>query len=261
MLLLEILFMISPLIVVPLFYWLLRNKSSKTKYLVGVLIGVTSLLILLIRNVMVVNGLNEPFLHPEIIPIQVCHFGNIAVFISLVFKNKSATALTFIVNLPFAITSFFSTGPYFNSFDSMLTYRAQTYIWGHLIIVLGAIYPIMFNYIVFDKTHVKKAIKFMCMMFGLAFVLNVLYNGLGHHINYFYAYSSDGLPSFAKLTEGVVKQVVIPFNTEIENIPQEIVNNFSFDWFYTLSIFIVFVVVSCSMFFIKSAIDRKRSNK
>ena len=47
----HILYILSPFIIMPILYFSLRNKSYKTRYIVGVVIGVISLAILITRNI------------------------------------------------------------------------------------------------------------------------------------------------------------------------------------------------------------------
>lgn len=66
--------MLAPALIMTALYFLLRKRSDKVKYFVGVVIGIISLGILLLRNIDIY--LSEGFC-PGIIPLQVCHFGNI----------------------------------------------------------------------------------------------------------------------------------------------------------------------------------------
>lgn len=72
------LLMLAPALFMTALYFLLRKRSDKTRYIVGVVIGTISLGILLLRNIDIF--LSEGFC-PGIIPLQVCHFGNIMVLV------------------------------------------------------------------------------------------------------------------------------------------------------------------------------------
>ncbi len=82
--------MLAPILIMLALYFALRKASYKTRYIVGVVIGVVSLGILLMRNI---NIFLTVGFDPEIIPLQVCHFGNIMVFIALIFRSKIATSI------------------------------------------------------------------------------------------------------------------------------------------------------------------------
>lgn len=82
--------MLAPIVAILILYFLLRKRSYKTRYIVGIVIGTISLAILLMRNIDI--AVRQGF-DPEIIPLQVCHFGNIMVFIALVFRSKTATSI------------------------------------------------------------------------------------------------------------------------------------------------------------------------
>lgn len=118
--------MLSPIVAIIVLYFALRKQSYKTRYIVGVVIGCVSLAILIMRNIdiMVRNGFD-----PEIIPLQVCHLGNIMVFISLVFKSKIATSIAWTLNLLAAYASLIFADSLAN-YTNVGSIRAQAYIWG-----------------------------------------------------------------------------------------------------------------------------------
>ena len=84
----HILYIVSPIVLIFILWLALRKAPYKVRYAIGVVIGLVSLGILIMRNVDIY--LNNGF-DPEIIPLQVCHFGNIMVFIALVFRSKITT--------------------------------------------------------------------------------------------------------------------------------------------------------------------------
>lgn len=94
--------MLAPIVAILILYFLLRKRSYKTRYIVGIVIGTISLAILLMRNIDI--AVRQGF-DPEIIPLQVCHFGNIMVFIALVFRSKTATSIAWTLNLLAAYAS------------------------------------------------------------------------------------------------------------------------------------------------------------
>lgn len=185
------LYIASPfLIFIPL-YFILRNRSDKTKYIVGVVIGVISLLILIVRNIDIY--INNGF-DPEIIPLQVCHFGNIMVFIALVFRSKIATSVLWCLNLLAAFSSLVVADSLAN-YSDIWCIRAQAYIWGHLFIVLGAFYAVGLKIVRIDRKSFLYSIGVVFLLMIPAIILNSYFNDvLGDSINYFYIYNSNGVP-------------------------------------------------------------------
>ena len=80
------LYMLSPFIIFTIIYLSIKNRSDKTKYIVGGILGITSIFILIIRNIDIYarSGLDL-----EIIPLQVCHIGSIVAGLALLSKNKT----------------------------------------------------------------------------------------------------------------------------------------------------------------------------
>lgn len=220
-------YILSPFIVLGLLYFLLKNKSDKTKYIVGVVIGVISLIIILGRNIdiLVRNGFD-----PQTIPLQVCHFGNIMVFLALVFKNKTLAAVAFCLNMPFAYSSLIEAEA-LAGYSTIWAIRPQAYIWGHLFIVVGAIYPVLLQTIKFKMKHLFKAFAVVFILFVVAMLMNILFNGIGYtSINYFYAFDSGGVPF------GMFENLVPKLDIFFKNTTNLFV---SWDWMYTTCIFLV----------------------
>lgn len=184
------LYIFSPFVFLGILYLLLKNRSQTTKRVIGIMIGLISIGILIMRNVDIT--INNGF-DPQAIPLQVCHFGNILVFIALIFKNKTAAALAFCFSMPFAFASLIEATVLAN-YSSVLVIRAQAYIWGHLLIIVGAVYPVLLNTIKFKLRNVFKGIFVLSIIFVIAMLMNLLLNGLGWNINYFYAFDSGGVP-------------------------------------------------------------------
>lgn len=140
------LLIIAPAVIIAALYFPLRKKSYKTKYIVGVVIGIISLGILLLRNIdiYVRTGFT-----PDIIPLQVCHFGNIMVFVALVFRSKTAASVTWGLNLIAAFGSLIFADA-LEGYATILAIRPQTYIWGHILIVVGALYAVIMKIVRID---------------------------------------------------------------------------------------------------------------
>ena len=133
-------------------------------------------------------------LTPEIIPLQVCHFGNIMVFISLVFRSKIATSILWSLNLLAAFSSLIVADA-LEGYETVFCIRAQAYIWGHLFIVIGALYAVLLKIVRIDFKSFLWGIGVLVMLLIPAIILNSYFNDvLGFGINYFYIYNSDGVP-------------------------------------------------------------------
>jgi uncharacterized membrane protein YwaF len=238
----HILYILSPILILGALHFLLKNKTEKTKYIVGVIIGVISLSIITTRNIdiLVRNGFD-----PQTIPLQVCHFGNIMVFLALVFKNKTLAALAFCLNMPFAFSSLIEAQSLAN-YTNFFSIRAQAYFWGHLFIVVGAVYPVLLGTIRFTLKHVLRAIVVTLMIFVVAMLMNILFNGLGHtSINYFYAFDSSGVPF------GMFEGLLAPLQIMFKNSSEVFV---VWDWFYTFCIMLVGIVAFALMYWFSKPI-------
>lgn len=172
-------------------YFALRKASDKTKYIVGVVIGVISLAILIVRNIDIY--INNGF-DPEMIPIQVCHFGNIMVFIALVFRSKIATSILWTLNILAAFASIVYADALTGYLD-VYCIRAQAYIWGHLFIVIGGLYAVLMKIVRIDFKSFLWGLLVLLLLFIPAVILNSYFNDiLGYSIKYFYVYNSDSVP-------------------------------------------------------------------
>lgn len=216
----HILYILSPFIICTILYLVLKNKPYKVRYIVGVVIGVISLAILITRNIDIY--LNYGF-DPEIIPLQVCHFGNIMVFISLVFRSKVATSIAWCLNLLAAFASIIVADA-LEGYETILCIRAQAYIWGHLFIVVGAFYAVVLKIVRIDVKSFLIGIGVIVSLLIPAIILNSYFNDvLEYTINYFYIYNSDGVP-FDFLYLGQRAQY----------------GWFTINWFYTISLVLIF---------------------
>lgn len=234
------LLMLSPAIVIVPLYFILRNRSYKTKYIVGIVIGVISLLILLIRNIDIYlrNGFD-----PEIIPIQVCHFGNIMVFIALVFRSKVATSILWSLNMLAAFSSLVFADSLAN-YSNVLSIRAQAYIWGHLFIVVGALYAVCLKIVRIDFKSFMIGLGVLFILLIPAIILNSYFRDvLGKGINYFYIYDSKGVP-FEFLYIGERAKY----------------GWFTINWIYTISLISIFGIVMYGIYNLQKLIYLKNKD-
>ena len=77
--------MLSPAIIFAGIYWFVRKASDKTKYIVGVVLGALSILILIVRNIDIFARDGWDL---EVIPLQVCHIGSVISGLALITKRK-----------------------------------------------------------------------------------------------------------------------------------------------------------------------------
>ena len=228
------LFILMPIVLFLVLYFILRKRSDKTKYIIGVIIGVLSLIILIARNISIY--LQKGF-DPEIIPLQVCHFGNIMVFIALVFKSKIATSILWTLNLLAAFASHIFADS-LASYSNVLTIRAQAYIWGHAIIVVGALYAVFLKIVRIDFKSFLYGLLTMFILLIPSIILNSYFNDvLGYNINYFYIYDSSGVPfEFLYIGE------------------RSTYGWFTINWIYTLSLISIFIVILYGIYNIQKLI-------
>lgn len=233
----HILYILSPIIVMTILYFILRKRSYKTRYIVGVVIGVISLAILIARNIDIylTNGFD-----PEIIPLQVCHFGNIMVFISLVFRSKISTSILWSLNLLAAFASLIVADA-LEGYTTIWCIRAQAYIWGHFFIVLGALYAVLLKIVCIDFKSFLCGIGVIFLLLIPSIILNSYFNDvLGYSINYFYIYNSNGVP-FEFLYIGERAKY----------------GWFTINWAYTIFIILIFAVLLYAIYNIQKLIYLK----
>lgn len=188
----HVLLMAAPFLLAALLWLLLRGRSTRAKYICGCVLGVLSLIVLVVRNAEMI--IKDGF-DPDVIPFQVCHFGNIMVFVSLVFKNKVAALMAWCMNMPAAYGSLvFAYSLEF--YDTVFVIHAQSYIWGHILIVAGALYPIVLRLIKPDLKSFFIGVGVITVFLMIpAIVLNSYFNNvMGLYSNYFFMYSLGGTP-------------------------------------------------------------------
>lgn len=184
------LFILAPIIIFLALYFLLRNKSEKTKYIVGVVIGSLSLACILTRNIFI---LCRDGLDPQALPLQICHFGNIMVFVSLVFKSKIATSITWTLNLFSACTPIIFADA-LTGYSSVWEIKVQTYIWGHILIVVGSLYAVLLKIVRIDFKSFLYGFAVLGVFVVPSIILNPYFNNVvGSHVNYFYMYNTNGI--------------------------------------------------------------------
>ena len=239
---LHILYMASPFIIFPLIFLLIKNKSDKTKNIVGYILGGISILILVVRNVDIY--LRSGF-DVEIIPLQVCHIGSLVAGFALIFKRKWLLLTAFCFNMiPAFLAMVFADS--LANYDSILKIRPQTYIWGHLFIIICALYGILVYKIKFKFKDLIYSIIFVFIMACLALLCNSLFRHLLNlEPNYFYLYSYEGTP--LKFLYNVVEPSTYGW--------------FVINWFYTIVLLVFFVCLFVIMYYLAKLITTKLNKK
>ena len=236
--LMHILYILSPFILFTLIYFCVRKASNKTKRIVGVILGAISILIIVVRNIdiLIRSGWSE-----EVIPLQVCHIGSIIVGLALIFKKNWLTLVSFCFNLTPAILAMVFADSLAN-YDTLLKIRPQTYIWGHIFIVVGALYCVMVYKNKFTKKDLYKSLIFVASCLFSAILCNNLFRlWFNWDPNYFYLFNYKGTP--LKFLYTVVATSVYGW--------------FEINWFYTLTLIAVFIILYIALYFVAKLLSKK----
>ena len=238
----HLLYMLSPFIIFIILYFLMRNKDRKIKNIVGYGLGIISLFIIFIRNVDIY--INSGW-DAEVIPLQVCHIGSIIIGLALILKKKWLIATSVCFNLiPAFLAMIFANS--LENYDTLLKIRPQTYIWGHIFIVVGALYGLFIHLPKFTKKDLIYSLTFISIMCISAILCNSIFRvAFQWEPNYFYLYNYQGTP--------------LKFLYQV--FPTTSYGWFTINWFYTLTLILVFTIVFISLFFLSKIIVNKFSKK
>ncbi len=238
----HILYMLSPFVIFAILYFAVKNRSEKLKNTVGMVIGTLSVLVLVVRNIdiFVRSGWDL-----EVIPLQVCHIGSLVAGFALIFRKKWLLATSFCFNMiPAFLAMVFADS--LTNYDTLLKIRPQTYVWGHILIVVCALYGILIFLPELTKRDLLHSIAFVGSASVAAIVCNSLFRAtLNWEPNYFYLYNYKGTP--------------LKFLYEV--FPTSTYGWFSINWFYTVTLFVVFVGVFIGLFFAAKYLVGKLTKK
>ena len=240
--LMHFLYILSPIIIFAGLYFLVRHKSERTKYILGAALGAISVFILIIRNV---DIFSRQGWDPEVIPLQVCHIGSLVAGLALITKRKWLIVTSFCFNmLPALLAMIFADA--LANYDTLLKIRPQTYVWGHIFIIVCALYGM---FILLPKLK-KRDLLFSLAFIGTTSVVAVICNSafrvaFGWEPNYFYLYDYKGTP--------------LKFLYRV--FPSSTYGWFTINWFYALTLFAVFVAVFIALFYLGQLIIKKMSPK
>ena len=236
------LYILSSFIIFIIIYFLVHNKRDKIKNIVGYGLGFISLFIIVIRNVdiFIRSGWNA-----EVIPLQVCHIGSIIAGLALILKKKWLIATSICFNLIPAFLAIVFADSLAN-YDTLLKIRPQTYIWGHIFIVVCALYGLFIYLPKLTKKDLISSLTFVSIMCITAILCNSIFRvAFQWEPNYFYLYNYKGTP--------------LKFLYEV--FPTASYGWFTINWFYTLTLILVFTVVFIGLFFLSKVIVDKLDKK
>jgi uncharacterized membrane protein YwaF len=235
--LLHIAYLLSPFIIFTIIFLLIKKTSDKTKYIVGAVIGSISILIILIRNIDIYirSGWGV-----EVIPLQVCHIGSIIVGLALILKKKWLILVSFCFNMLPAILAMVFADSLAN-YDTILKIRPQTYIWGHIFIVVGALYSIL----VYKNKFTKRDLFFSLIFVSICLITAILCNNIfrlyfNWDPNYFYLFNYKGTP------------LKFLYNAT----PTFVYGWFEINWLYTITLIIVFIIVYVLLYFLAKQLSK-----
>ena len=225
------LYMLSPFAIFALIYFLIRNRSDRVKDICGYVLGGLSVLILIVRNVDIYIRSGWDL---EVIPLQVCHIGSLTAGFALIFKKKWLILTAFCFNLlPAFLAMLFADS--LANYDTLWKIRPQTYVWGHIFIVVCALYALMIFRPKFTKKDLYPALIFVMCMAVVAILCNSLFRAwFAWEPNYFYLFNYKGTP---------LKFLYAVF-------PSSVYGWFEINWFYTLVLLLVFTGVFIGMYFL-----------
>lgn len=236
----HILYICSPFVIFSVIYALVKNRSEGVRNVVGVVLGSISVLILVVRNVdiFIRNGWEA-----EVIPLQVCHIGSIIAGLALIFKKKWLTLTAFCFHLIPALLAMVFADALAN-YDTILKIRPQTYVWGHIFIIVCALYALLVHRPGLNRKDLYKAIAFVGVMACAAIVCNSLFREiLAWEPNYFYLFDYRGTP---------LKFLYTAF-------PTSVYGWFQINWFYTGILLAVFVAAFCGLYYLAKLLVKNNS--
>ena len=237
----HILYILSPFAIFCGIYFLVHKQPEQIKNRVGLVLGILSVLVIIIRNIdiYVRSGWGV-----EVIPLQVCHIGSIVAGLALIFRKKWLLATSFCFHLiPAVLATVFADA--LVNYDTLLKIRPQTYVWGHILIVVCALYGVFVFRPQLAKRDLIHSLSFIGVMSLVAILCNSLFRvWFSWEPNYFYIYNHKGTP----------------LKFLYEACPTSVYGWFAINWLYTLTLFAVFVAVFIGLFCLAGWMVKKKTN-
>ena len=236
--LLHIVYMVSSFVLFAILYFSVKNKSDKVKYAMGAVLGVISVMILIVRNIDIYYRSGWDL---EVVPLQVCHIGSLVAGLALILKKKWLLVTSFCFNMiPAFLAMVFADS--LANYDTLLKIRPQTYIWGHIFIVVCALYGILVYLPKFTKRDLRNSICFVLVMAVSAILCNSLFREwFSWEPNYFYLYDYKGTP--LKFLYNVMDSSSYGW--------------FTINWFYVIVLLSFFLLVFLFMYYVATIIVKK----
>ena len=213
------------------------------KNILGYVLGGISVAILIVRNIDIYVRSGWDL---EVIPLQVCHIGSVVAGLALLLKKKWLILTAFCFHLiPALLAMVFADA--LAGYDTLLKIRPQTYIWGHIFIIVCALYGILIHRPKLEKKDLIHSLIFVGCMAVTAIVCNSLFRELlAWEPNYFYLYNHKGTP----------------LKFLYEALPTSTYGWFAINWFYVLVLLAVFVGVFIGLYFVsKWLVDKLSTQK
>ena len=135
------------------------------------------------------------------------------------------------------------------NYDTLWKIRPQTYVWGHILIVVCALYGILILKPKLEKRDLIYSLSFVGGMSIIAITCNSAFRAIFNwEPNYFYLYNYKGTP---------LKFLYNAF-------PTSTYGWFSINWFYTITLFLFFVGAFIGLYYLSKYINslvEKTQNK
>lgn len=186
--------MISPFVFAYILHRLSKNKSQEQKRKIGIALSILAVLILFSRNMEIFARQDWEF-NVELVPYQVCHIANFVLLYAFIKKSDLAFGCAFLFNMIFAYFSLvFADG--LENYSSIINFRGQAYIWGHIIIVVISIYAYLEGFVKVDLKKLFKINLILSFFYLLSIVINNLFRiYTGETSNYYYTHhAQSGTP-------------------------------------------------------------------
>ncbi|MDG5473634.1 YwaF family protein [Jeotgalibacillus sp. ET6] len=179
------LFIISPFMLIIVFYFLFKKCDEKTLRLIGMYLSLVGIALLVGRNTEIYLKADQ--VNPEMIPLQICHLANFFLFFAFLFKSRVLFSIAFCFNMPAAFLSIVFADSLTN-YATILNWQGMAYIWGHALIV-GVVLWAYFNGMVhINLKTLRRIVWVVTGMFFSSIVINNLFMEWmpGFVSNYFY---------------------------------------------------------------------------
>ena len=185
------LYMLSPFLFIALLYFVGKRVNERVRDVISLVLGILSFAVLITRNVDIYVRCGVDL---EIIPLQVCHVGNIVTGLALTLKKRWLLITSFCFNMiPAYLAMIFADS--LANYSTLLAIRPQSYIWGHILIVVTAVWGIM---VYKPKPTRRDAILSLSLVSGILVTAITANSALrlieGWEPNYFYLYNYKGTP-------------------------------------------------------------------